>query len=183
MRIMYHKTDQTSFLYGLTGLIRPALSRCDSMLRLKLFLKKGSLSQPSFRAYRYIESEDNKKKKLLLLLDDDGDSCIKNPVANDNRTSGLVSDDDYPNSRCLTGKRTILTIYYNNNKNSNHNSSKNNVDNNFKGNNNSALTPTDSRLTAIKRNAKDENNKWNLGFSHDISINNNNNFENNSWKK
>ena len=48
MRIMYHKTDQTSFLYGLT---RPALGQCDSMLRLKLFLKKGSSSQPSFRVF------------------------------------------------------------------------------------------------------------------------------------
>ena len=69
MRIMYHKTDQTSFLYGLT---RPALGQCDPMLRLKIFLKKVSLSQPSFRAYRYTESENNKKKKLLLGHDDDG---------------------------------------------------------------------------------------------------------------
>ena len=56
MRIMYHKTDQTSFLYGLT---RPSLGQCDSMLRLKLFLKKLGLSQPSFCAYRYIGSENN----------------------------------------------------------------------------------------------------------------------------
>ena len=106
------------------------LGWCDSMLRLKIFLQKVSLSQPSFRAY--IERENNKKKKLLLGHDDDGtNSRIKNPDANDNRTFGLVSDDDYPNSR-LTGKCTILTIYYNNNNN--HNSSENNVDNNFKGN-------------------------------------------------
>ena len=178
IRIMYHKTDQTSFLYGLT---RPSLGRCDPMLRLKLFLKKVGLSQPSFRAYR---SKNNKKKKLLLLFDDDGDSCIKNPVANDNRTFGLVSNDDYPNSRCLTGKCTILTTYYNNNKNSNHNS-ENNVDNNFKGNNhspfqvdyNSALTG--NKPTATERNAKNDNSTWSLGFSHDLPINNNNSSENN----
>merc|ERR1712238_137376 len=87
-------------------------------------------SQPSFRLYR---SENNKKKKLLLHDDDGTNNRIKNPDANDNRTFGLVSDDDYPNSR-LTGKCTILTIYYNNNKNHNHNFSENNVDNNFKGN-------------------------------------------------
>ena len=86
MRIMYHQTDQTSFLYGLT---RPSLGRFGSMPCLKLLLEKVGLSQPSFRAYRYIGSENN-KKKLLLLLDGDGDSCIKNPVANDNRTSGLI---------------------------------------------------------------------------------------------
>mmetsp|Transcript_53410 Transcript_53410/g.60481 ORF Transcript_53410/g.60481 Transcript_53410/m.60481 type:complete len:126 (-) Transcript_53410:73-450(-) len=119
---MYH---QKSFFYDLT---RPYLGQCDPKLRLKLFLKKVGFSQPSFLVF---ESENNKK---LLLLDETGiNSCIKNPVANDNRTFGLVSDDDYPNSRCPTGKCTILTIYYNNNNN--HNSSENNVDNNFKGNN------------------------------------------------
>merc|ERR1719162_2133395 len=102
------------------------------MLRLKLFLKKVGLSQPSFRVI--FESEKNKKKKKLLLLDDDGDSRIKNPDANDNRTFGLVSDDDYPNSRCP--KCTILTIYYNNNNNNNYNSSENNVDNIPPGRNN-----------------------------------------------
>mmetsp|Transcript_53411 Transcript_53411/g.60483 ORF Transcript_53411/g.60483 Transcript_53411/m.60483 type:complete len:133 (-) Transcript_53411:73-471(-) len=126
MGIMYH---QKSFFYDLT---RPYLGQCDPKLRLKLFLKKVGLSQPSFCAY--IESENNKKKKLLLWLDDDGNnSCIKKSDTNDNRTFSLVSDDDYPNSRCPTGKCTILTIYYNNNNN--HNSSENNVDNNFKGNN------------------------------------------------
>ena len=45
MRIMYHKTDQTSFLYGLT---RPSLGRCDPMLRLKLFLKKWVSRSPLF---------------------------------------------------------------------------------------------------------------------------------------
>ena len=90
MCIMYHRK---SFLYGL---IRPYLGRCDLLRRLELFPKKGSLSQLLFR---YIESvENNKKKKLLLLLDDDGtNSCIKNPGANNNRTFGLVSDDDYSN--------------------------------------------------------------------------------------
>ena len=90
MRIMYH---QISFSYGLN---RPYLGWCDLLRRLKLFPKKGSLSQLLFR---YIESvENNKKKNLLLLLDDDGtNSCIKDPEANDNRTFGLVSDDDYLN--------------------------------------------------------------------------------------
>ena len=64
MRIMYHKTDQTSFLYGLT---RPSLGRFGSMPRLKLFLKKVGLSQPSFRAYRYIGSENNKKKAVVAV--------------------------------------------------------------------------------------------------------------------
>ena len=63
MRIMYHKTDQTSFLYGLT---RPALGQCDFLRRLKLFLEKGSLLQPSF--CEYIESENNKKKKAVVAV-------------------------------------------------------------------------------------------------------------------
>ena len=158
MRIMYHKTDQTSFLYGLT---RPSLGQCDSMLRLKLFLKKVSLSQLLFE--RSERKKFKNKKKLLLLVDDDGTNSIKTPAANDNRTFGLVSDDDYPNSRCPTRKCTILTIYYNNN---NHNSSENNVDNNFKGNDhhlllhfradyNSALTGSKPD-TATERNAKND---------------------------
>ena len=124
------------------------------------------------------------------MLDDDGtNSCIKNPDANDNRTFGLVSNDDYPNSWCPTRKCTILTIYYNNNNNHN---SKNNVDTNFKGNDhspfqvdyNSALTPTGSKLTtATERNAKDDNNKGSSCGCHDVAINNNkpeNNVDNNS---
>merc|ERR1712238_274436 len=134
------------------------------------------LSQPSFGVI--FEREKNKKKKLLL-LDDDGDSCIKNPDANDNRTFGLVSDDDYPNSR-LTGKCTILTIYYNNNNNHN---SENNVDNNSNDNdhdysmyqsrhpvtyqvmhpatyqdhyNSSVLTGSKPYYTATERNANDD---------------------------
>ena len=57
MRTKYHKKI---FLYDLT---RPSLGQCDSMLRLKLFLKKVSLLQASFCVF---ESENNKKKKLLL---------------------------------------------------------------------------------------------------------------------
>ena len=63
------------------------------MRRLLLLQKKGSLSQLLFR---YIESEINKKKKLLLFDDDNINSCIKTPDAN-NRTFGLVLDNDYPN--------------------------------------------------------------------------------------
>ena len=77
----------------MNDLTRPYLGQCDSMLRLKLFLRKGSLSQPSF----CVNIED-KKKTLLLLFDNDGDRCIKKPAANDNRTFGLVSNDGYPNS-------------------------------------------------------------------------------------
>jgi len=179
-RLTYHKTDQTSFSYGL---IRPYLGRCDSMLRLKLFLKKVGLSQPSFRVI--FEREKNKKKKLLLLLDDDGtNNRIKNPDANDNRTFGLVSDDDYPNSR-LTGKCTILTIYYNNNNN-NHNFSENNVDNNFKGNDhhllhsradyNSALTGSKHNFdTATERKAKNDKIKKSENNADNNSNSNNNN--------
>mmetsp|Transcript_3715 Transcript_3715/g.4124 ORF Transcript_3715/g.4124 Transcript_3715/m.4124 type:complete len:188 (+) Transcript_3715:158-721(+) len=102
------------------GLIRPI----DFISRLKIFLKKVSLPQLLFERS---ESKNN-KKKLLLVHDDDGtNSRIKTPAATDNRTFGLVTDDDYPDNRveCRT-----LTIYNNNN---NHNS-ENNVDNNFKGN-------------------------------------------------
>merc|ERR1712238_132501 len=178
MRIMYHQTDNASILYGLS---RPSLGRCDSMLRLKIFLKKVGLSQPSFRAYR---SENNKKKKLLLLDDDGTNNRIKNPDANDNRTFGLVSDDDYPNSR-LTGKCTILTIYYNNNNN-NHNFSENNVDNNFKGNDhhllhsradyNSALTGSKHNFdTATERKAKNDKIKKSENNADNNSNSNNNN--------
>ena len=57
IRIMYHQTDRTSFLYGLTW---PSLGQCDFMRRLKLFRKKVSLSQLLFD--RYTESKNNKKK-------------------------------------------------------------------------------------------------------------------------
>jgi len=186
MRIMYHKTDQTSFLYGLS---RPSLGRRDSMPRLKLFLKKVGLSQPSFSAYRYIRSENN-KKKLLLLLDCDGDSCIKNPVANDNRTFGLVSDDDYPNSRCLTGKCTFLTTYYNNN--SNNYNSENNVDNNSNDNDhdfsfldyyNSSVLTGSKPYTATERNAKNDtlvNSNKNKKSENNVDNNSYSNNNNNS---
>merc|ERR1712238_236401 len=138
-------------------------------------------SQPSFRAYR---SENNKKKKLLLHDDDGTNNRIKNPDANDNRTFGLVSDDDYPNSR-LTGKCTILTIYYNNNNN-NHNFSENNVDNNFKGNDhhllhsradyNSALTGSKHNFdTATERKAKNDKIKKSENNADNNSNSNNNN--------
>ena len=55
-RLMYHKK---SFVYGLT---RPSLGQCDPKLRLKLFLKKVSLSQPSFRVF-----ESKKKKKAVVI--------------------------------------------------------------------------------------------------------------------
>merc|ERR1712238_319627 len=138
-------------------------------------------SQPSFRAYR---SENNKKKKLLLHDDDGTNNRIKNPDANDNRTFGLVSDDDYPNSR-LTGKCTILTIYYNNNNN-NHNFSENNVDNNFKGNDhhllhsradyNSALTGSKHNFdTATERKAKNDKIKKSENNADNNSNSNNDN--------
>ena len=112
-----------------------------------------SLSQLLFR---YIESENNKKKKLLLLLDDDGDSGIKNPDANDNRTFGLVSYDDYPNSReYQTRKCRTLTIYNNNNNNNNstHNS-ENNGDNNF--NNNDHNSSLHDNRTFVLVNSDDD---------------------------
>ena len=130
MRIMYHQTDQTLFSYGL---IRSYLGRCEFLRRLKLFPKKGSLSQLLFR---YIESKNNKKKKLLLLLDDDGaNSCIKNPNANDNKPFGLVSDNDYPNIKWEYQTRKCRIFYnknnnyynntiYNKNNNNNQNSEK-----------------------------------------------------------
>merc|ERR1712238_254049 len=138
-------------------------------------------SQPSFRLYR---SENNKKKKLLSHDDDGTNNRIKNPDANDNRTFGLVSDDDYPNSR-LTGKCTILTIYYNNNNN-NHNFSENNVDNNFKGNDhhllhsradyNSALTGSKHNFdTATERKAKNDKIKKSENNADDNNSNSNNN--------
>merc|ERR1712238_192852 len=177
MRIMYHQTDNASILYGLS---RPSLGRCDSMLRLKIFLKKVGLSQPSFRAYR---SENNKKKKLLLHDDDGTNNRIKNPAANDNRTFGLVSDDDYPNSRCP--KCTILTIY-NNNNNNNYNPSENNVDNNSNDNdhdfsfldyyNSSVLTGSKLYYTATERNANDDT----LVYSNNKNKKSEKNADNNS---
>jgi len=177
MRIMYHQTDNASILYGLS---RPSLGRCDSMLRLKIFLKKVGLSQPSFRAYR---SENNKKKKLLLHDDDGTNNRIKNPAANDNRTFGLVSDDDYPNSRCP--KCTILTIY-NNNNNNNYNPSENNVDNNSNDNdhdfsfldyyNSSVLTGSKPYYTATERNANDDT----LVYSNNKNKKSEKNADNNS---
>ena len=157
MRIMYHQTDQTLILYGLT---RPSLGQCDFMRRLKLFLKKMSLSQLLFG--RLSESKSNKKKKLLLFDDDGTNSRIKTPDA-DNRTFGLVNtDDDYPARAEFRAKCRTLIIYYNN-KNNSYLNSENNVANNFKGNDyhpsqadyNSA--PTGSKPdTATKRNAKDD---------------------------
>ena len=153
MRIMY---DKKSFVNDLT---RPYLGQSDLMRRLKLFPKKGSLLQLLFR---YIESENNKKKKLLLLLDDDGaNSCIKNPDANDNRTFGLVSDDDYPNIKWeyQTRKCRIFNDTNNNNnyynfKNNNKYNSKNNIDNNLNNNDhNSSLH--DNRTFGLVNNEDD----------------------------
>ena len=107
MCIMYHQTDQSSFLYGLT---RPSLGQCDFMRPLELILKKVSLSQLLFD--RYIESENNKKKKSLLGHDDDG-------------TNSRISIKNPDTTECLTQKCSIstctLTIYNNNN---NHSSKK-----------------------------------------------------------
>jgi len=135
---------------------------------------------------RLSDKNNNKKKKLLLLLDDDGtNSCIKNPAANDNRTFGLVSDDDYPNSRCP--KCTILTIYYNNNNN--HNPSENNVDNNFfKGNDHHLLLHfradysalTGSEYSATERNASDNDTVINSNNKRPEKNADNNSYSNNN---
>ena len=78
---------------------------------------------------------------------------------------------DYFNSRCPTGKCTILTIYYNNNNN--HNSSENNVNNNFKGNDHHLLlhfrADYNSALTGSKPNNATEHNAKN-----DTLVNSNN---------
>ena len=108
------------------GLIRPT----EFLSCLKIFLKKVSLSQLLFDR---LSTESNNETKLLLLDDDGTNSCIKNPDANDNRTFGLVSDDDYPNIKWEYQTRKCRNLYdknnnyYNNtiyNNNNNHNSEK-----------------------------------------------------------
>ena len=120
-----------------------------------------SLSQLLFDRESTAESSNGTK---LLLLDDDGtNSRIKNPDA----------------TECPTRKCSTLTIYNNINTNTRYSDSQNNVDNNSNDNDHDFPLQDYYKSSVLTRSTYSATKRKELGFSHDISINNSNNAKNN----